>query len=146
MISHFIDQLEPIQATQLWQFNCYSPTSARILFWGYLTLRGAWILSSWWPVDWFFKMAHFVACWKTIDATRIAYLFFRRLFAYTRFQDLLHRIEIQNSWAIFWRVCEKIWGPSLILIVTTTPNKWSIWVVNWSLKFFLRSLVGNKLK
>jgi hypothetical protein len=72
---------------------------------------------------------------------------FGRLFACTEFQDLLHRIKIQNSRVIFWKSLWEKMGTKLnfssayhLQIDGQTE------VVNRSLCNLLRSLVGNKPK
>ena len=62
-------------------------------------------------VDRFSKMAHFIPCYKTSDATHVANFFSKKLLDFMGCLRVLFLIEILDLWAIFGGHC----GRSLVL-------------------------------
>jgi hypothetical protein len=61
-------------------------------------------------IDRLSKMAHFIACKKTSDASRVEKCFFQKLLNCMGFQKLLTLIEILDTWVIFGGLYGRKWG------------------------------------
>jgi transposase InsO family protein len=93
-------------------------------------------------VDRFSKMAHFIPCQKTSDATHVANLFFKKV---VRLQGLPRSIVSDKDTKFvghFWRTLWKKLGTNSSFSSSYHPQKdGKIEVVNRSLRNLLRSLV-----
>jgi hypothetical protein len=95
-------------------------------------------------VDRFSKMAHFIPCQKTSDATHVANLFFKEV---VRLHDLPRSIVLNTDTKFmghFWRKLWKKLGTNLFFSLAYHPQMdGQIEVVNISLGDLLRSLVAE---
>ena len=76
-------------------------------------------------VDRFSKMAHFISCHKTNDATHIADLFFReivRLHSVPRSIVSDRDVKFLNY---FWKVLWGSWELNCCFQLLATPNRWT---------------------
>ena len=76
-------------------------------------------------VDRFSKMAHFISCHKTNDATHIADLFFREI---VRLHSVPRSIVSDRDvkfLSYFWKVLWGSWELNCYFQLLATPNRWT---------------------
>jgi len=98
-------------------------------------------------VDRFTKMAHFIPCYKTSDATHVAHLFFNEIVRLHGFPKSIISDRDTRFMGHLWRTLWKNLGTKLNFSSTYHPqSNGKIEVVNRSLRNLLRILVGENPK
>jgi hypothetical protein len=97
-------------------------------------------------VDRFFKMAHFIACHKSVDASHITNLFFKDIMGLHGVPKTIvsdHDVKfISYFWKTFWGKL----GTKLLFSSTCHPQTYGqTEVVNRTLSILLRSMIKNNL-
>ena len=98
-------------------------------------------------VDHFSKMAHFIPCEKTNDASYVAYLFFKEV---VKLHGILKSIVLDRDTKFLSHFCMCLWrllGTKLLYSTSQHPQMYGqTKVTNKTLATFLRSLVSKSIK
>lgn len=95
-------------------------------------------------VDRFSKMAHFITCKKTSDATKVLFLFFKEVVRLHGFQRSIISDRDTRFLGLFWRTLWKKMGSKMLYSSTYHPQtNGKTEVVSRSHGNFLRSLSGE---
>ena len=98
-------------------------------------------------VDRFSKMAHFVPCHKTEDASYITKLYFKEIIRLYGVLETIVSDRDSKSLSHFWRSLWKLLGTKLLFSMAYRPQtNGQIEVINRTLTTLLRSSVGKSLK
>ena len=97
-------------------------------------------------VDRFSKMAHFIPCSKSTDASQMAKLFFREVIRLHSLPSTIISDRNVKFVSYFWKTLWTLFGTTLKYSSAFHPQTdGQTEVVNWSLGDLLRCLVGDKL-
>jgi hypothetical protein len=120
-------------------------TLAWILSWVYLRQRGGGILF-FVVVDRFSKMAHFIPCNKSDDASHIATLFFREIVRLHRMPRTIVLDHDTKFVSYFWKTLWAKLGTKLLFSTTCHPQSdGQTKVVNRTLSMLLRAVIKKNL-
>ena len=98
-------------------------------------------------VDRFSKMAHFIPCKKTIDATHVVDLYFKEIVRLHGIPKTMVSYRGSKFLSHFWRTLWRKLGTSLNFNTSYHPQMdGQTKVINKSSRNFLRSYIGTNLK
>ncbi|GKA30594.1 putative CCCH-type zinc finger family protein [Tanacetum coccineum] len=98
-------------------------------------------------VDRFSKMAHFISCRKTMDASNVADLYFKEVFRLHGLPRTINSDRDPKFMGYFWRTLWKKMGTQLCFSTSYHPETdGQMKVVNRSLGYLLRCLIEDKPK